>query len=225
LSRARASVLVLFVVAVVAFFLAGGPQHLSFENLKAQHSGLEAWRERYPWQSVLGFFALFVGYTALSLPAAALLSIGAGALFGFAWGTLIASFGAVMGSTVAFLAARFVFRDWVKRRFGARLDPVERGVAREGGFYLFTLRLVPGLPYFLINLAMALTPIGVWTFYAVSQLAMLPSTMLYANAGTQLARLQSPQDVLSWQLLGALAALGLLPLVAKRAVEMAKARR
>jgi uncharacterized membrane protein YdjX (TVP38/TMEM64 family) len=225
LSRARAAVLAIFVVALAAFFLAGGPQYFSLEYLKAQRASLAAWQESYPWQTALGYFALFVGYTALSLPAAALLTIGAGALFGFAWGTVVASFGAVLGSTVAFLAARFVFRDWVKRRLGARLDPVERGFAREGGLYLFTLRLIPGLPYFLINLAMGLTPIRAWTFYGVSQLAMLPSTMLYANAGTRLARLQSPQDVVSWQLLGALAALGLFPLLAQRAVQMVRAKR
>ena len=222
MSRVRALVLAGFVVAFIVFFAAGGPHYFSFENLKAQHSALGEWASRHPWQAGLGYFALFVGYTALSLPAAALLTIGAGAIFGFGWGTLIASFGAVLGSAAAFLAARFVFRDWVERRFAARLAPVSRGVAKEGAFYLFTLRLIPGLPYFLINLAIGLTPLGLWTFYWVSQLAMLPSTMLYANAGTQLARLQSPQDVLSWQLIGALAALGVFPLVAKRAVEMAR---
>lgn len=224
MSRVRALVLAGFVVASIVFFAAGGPHYFSFENLKAQHAALDAWASRHPWQAALGYLALFVGYTALSLPAAALLTIGAGAIFGFGWGTVIASFGAVLGSTVAFLAARFVFRDWVARRLGARLQPAYRGVQREGAFYLFTLRLVPGLPYFLINLVIGLTPIGLWTFYWVSQLAMLPSTMLYANAGTQLARLQSPQDVLSWQLIGALAALGLLPLVAKRAVEIVRRR-
>lgn len=222
MSRVRALVLAVFVVAFIGFFAAGGPQYFSFENLKAQHSALDAWRSRHPWQAALGYFALFVGYTALSLPAAGLLTIGAGAIFGMGWGMLIASFGAVLGSTVAFLAARFVFRDWVERRHGRRFARISAGVAKEGAFYLFTLRLVPGVPYFLINLAMGITPIGLWTFYGVSQLAMLPSTMLYANAGTQLARLHSPQDVLSWQLLAALAALGLFPLVAKRAVEMTR---
>jgi uncharacterized membrane protein YdjX (TVP38/TMEM64 family) len=225
LSRARATVLAIFVVALVAFFVAGGPRYFSLEYLKAEQAALEEWRSRYPWQSALAFFSVFVAYTAASLPGAMVLTIAGGAVFGFAWATVIASFGAVLGSTVAFLAARFVFRDWVARRFGARLERISRGVAGEGAFYLFTLRLIPGLPYFMINLAMALTPIGLWTFYWVSQLAMLPSTMLYANAGTQLARLQSPQDVLSWQLLGALAALGLLPLLAKRAVELARAKR
>jgi uncharacterized membrane protein YdjX (TVP38/TMEM64 family) len=222
LSRARAGVLGIFVVAVVAFFLAGGPRYFSFEYLKAEQLALQDWRSRHPWQSAFAFFSVFVAYTAASLPGAMVLTIAGGAVFGFAWATVLASFGAVVGSTIAFLAARFVFRGWVERRFGARLERVSRGVAREGAFYLFTLRLIPGLPYFLINVAIALTPIGVWTFYWVSQLGMLPSTMLYANAGTQLARLQSPEDVLSWQLLAALAALGLFPLAAKRIVEKVK---
>ena len=222
MSGARASVLAIFVVVLVAFFAAGGPRYFSFEYLKAEQAALAQWCQRYPWQSALAFFTVFVAYTAASLPGAMVLTIAGGAVFGFAWASVLASFGAVVGSTIAFLAARFVFRDWVERRFGARLERVSRGVAREGAFYLFTLRLLPGLPYFLINLAIALTPIGVWTFYWVSQLGMLPSTILYANAGTQLGRLQSPEDVLSWQLLAALAALGLFPLLAKRALELVR---
>jgi uncharacterized membrane protein YdjX (TVP38/TMEM64 family) len=224
-SRARLLVLAVFVLAVAVFLAAGGRQYLSFEYLKAEQAALEGWRAHHPWQAALGLLAVIVAYTTFSLPGAMLLTLAAGAIFGLGWGTLIASFGAVLGSTAAFLAARLVFRDGVERRFGEPLARVSAGVAKEGAFYLFTLRLVPGLPYFLINLAMGLTPIGAWTFYWVSQLAMLPSTVLYANAGTQLARLQSPQEVLSWELLGALAALGLFPLVAKRAVEVARAKR
>lgn len=225
MSRARLAVVLLFLVAVAAFYAVGGQRYVSFENLKAQQAALESWRETYPWQTALGFFALFVGFTAASLPGAMLLTILGGAAFGFVLGTLIASFGAVLGSTLAFLAARFVFRDWVRARFGPRLAGIARGVEDEGGFHLFTLRLIPGVPYFLINLAMAVSPIGVWTFCWVSQIAMLPSTVLYANAGTQLARMESPHDVLSWQLIGALVLLGLFPLVAKKAVAFVRARR
>jgi uncharacterized membrane protein YdjX (TVP38/TMEM64 family) len=225
LSRSRLLVAAVLLLAIVAFFAAGGHRHISFENLKAQQAALESWREAYPWQAALGFFALFVGFTAASLPGAMLLTMLGGAVFGFAWGTLIASFSAVLGSTVAFLAARFVFRDWVQARFGPRLEGIARGMAEEGAFHLFTLRLIPGVPYFMINVAMAVSPIGVWTFYWVSQIAMLPSTVLYANAGTQLARLDSPQDVLSWQLIGALVLLGLFPLAAKKTVDLARAKR
>ena len=224
MSRGRLAILVVLLAALAAFVAAGGPEHLTFDQLKAQQAALGDWRSRYPWQTALGFFALFVAFTSASLPGAMLLTLLGGAVFGFALAVPIASFGAVLGSTVAFLAARFVLRDWVRLRFGARLERVSRGVAKEGAFYLFTLRLVP-VPYFLTNLAMALTPIGVWTFYWVSQLAMLPSTLLYANAGTQLARLESAHDVLSWQLVGSLAALGLFPLVARRALEHVRTRR
>jgi uncharacterized membrane protein YdjX (TVP38/TMEM64 family) len=225
LSRARLLVLAAIVVALAVFFAAGGQRHLSFESIEAQQAALEGWRGLYPWQTALGFFALFVIFTAASLPGAMLLTMLGGAVFGFAWATLIASFGAALGSTFAFLAARFVFRDWVQARFGPRLEAINRGVAKEGGFHLFTLRLIPGVPYFLINLAMAVSPICVWTFYWVSQIAMLPSTVLYANVGTQLAGLESPQDVLSWELIGALLLLGLFPLAAKKAVDFARSRR
>lgn len=136
MSRARLAVALIFFVAAGAFFAAGGQRYLGFEHLKAQQAALESWREAYPWQTALGFFALFVGFTAASLPGAMLLTILGGAVFGFAWGTLIASFGAVLGSTIAFLAARFVFRDWVQARLGPRLEGIARGVANEGAFHL-----------------------------------------------------------------------------------------
>jgi pyruvate/2-oxoglutarate dehydrogenase complex dihydrolipoamide dehydrogenase (E3) component len=138
---------------------------------------------------------------------------------------LLVSFASALGATIAMLAARFALRDWVQARFGPRLRGIDQGIEREGGFYLFTLRLIPAVPYFLINLAMGLTPIRPWTFYWVSQVAMFPATVLYVNAGTQLARLDSPAGILSWQLIGAFVLLGLFPLAAKRAIEAFKARR
>ncbi len=225
MSRARLLVVAIVALAIVAFFAAGGQRYFSFENLKAQQAALQAWREGYPWQTALGFFALYVAFTSVSLPAASLLTVLAGAIFGLGWGVLIVSFASATGATIAMLAARFVLRDWVQRRFGARLRGVNQGFEKEGGFYLFTLRLIPAVPYFLINLAMGLTPIRAWTFYWVSQVAMFPATVLYVNAGTQLARLDSLQGILSWQLIGAFVLLGVFPLAAKKAVDFAKARR
>ena len=225
MSRSRLLVAAILVAAVVVFFAAGGPRYFSFENLKAQQAALEAWRASYPWQTAAGYFALYVAFTALSLPAAALMTVLAGAIFGLGWGVLLVSFASVIGATIAMLAARFVLRDWVQGRFAAQLQGVNRGFEKEGGFYLFTLRLIPAVPFFLINLAMGLTPIRTWTFYWVSQLAMFPATVLYVNAGTELARVESPGDVLSWQLIGAFVALGLFPLAAKRMVELTRARR
>ena len=172
-----------------------------------------------------GFLAVYVAFTSLSLPAASLLTLVAGAIFGFGWGVLLVSFASATGATIAMLAARFVLRDWVQARFGARLRGINQGIEREGGFYLFTLRLIPAVPYFLINLAMGLTPIRPWTFYWVSQVAMFPATVIYVNAGTQLARLDSLRGILSWQLIGAFVLLGIFPLVAKKIVDAFQARR
>ncbi|HEX6411755.1 MAG TPA: FAD-dependent oxidoreductase [Burkholderiales bacterium] len=225
LSRPRLAVVLLFAFALAAFFAAGGQRYFSFENLKAQQAAIEAWRAARPAQVAAGFFLLYVAFTALSLPAAALLTLLAGAIFGPALGIVLVSFASAIGATLAMLASRFVLRDWVQARFERRLAPINRGVERDGAFYLFTLRLIPAVPFFLINLAMGLTLIRTWTFYWVSQLAMFPATVLYVNAGTQLARVESLRDVLSWPLVGALVLLGIFPLVAKRAVEYAAARR
>jgi pyruvate/2-oxoglutarate dehydrogenase complex dihydrolipoamide dehydrogenase (E3) component/uncharacterized membrane protein YdjX (TVP38/TMEM64 family) len=225
LSRTRLAVAILLVVAVVAFFAAGGARYFTFDNLKAQQAVLEGWREMHPWRTAAAFLALYILFTSLSLPAASLMTILAGAIFGLGLGTLLVSFASAIGATIAMLAARFVFREWVQARFGARLQGVNRGVEREGAFYLFTLRLIPAVPYFLINLAMGLTPIRTWTFYWVSQAAMLPATILYVNAGTQLARLESLRGILSWQLIGAFVLLGVFPLAAKKAVGLFAARR
>jgi uncharacterized membrane protein YdjX (TVP38/TMEM64 family) len=225
LSRPKLLVVLIFAVALAVFFAAGGQRHFTFETLKAQHSAIEAWREMHPWRTGLGFFAIYVAFTSLSLPAASLLTILAGAIFGLGWGVVIVSFASAIGATIAMLASRFVLRDWVQVRFGPQLRGINRGMEREGAFYLFTLRLIPAVPYFLINLAMGLTPIRTWPFYWVSQVAMFPATVLYVNAGTQLARLESLRGILSWQLIGAFVLLGLFPLAAKKAIDFVKARR
>ena len=225
MSRPKLLVVLIFAVALVAFFAAGGQRYFTFENLKAQQAAVEAWREMHPWRTALGFFAIYVAFTSLSLPAASILTLLGGAIFGLGWGVLIVSFASAIGATIAMLAARFVLRDWVQARFGAQLRGINRGIEKEGAFYLFTLRLIPAVPYFLINLAMGLTPIRAWPFYWVSQVAMFPATVLYVNAGTQLARLESLRDILSWQLIGALVLLGIFPLAAKKVIDLVKARR
>jgi len=224
-SRARLFVVAVVVLAFVVFFAAGGPRYFTFENLKAQQAALEEWRALHPAQALAAFFTLYIAFTSASLPGALLLTILAGAIFGFGWGVALVSFASAIGATIAMLGARFVLRDWVQARFGAQLRGINQGVEREGAFYLFTLRLIPAVPYFLINLAMGLTPIRTWTYYWVSQLAMFPATVIYVNAGTQLARLDSPAGILSGQLIGAFVLLGLFPLLAKKAVELFKARR
>jgi len=220
MTRGRLALLLLFLAAAAAFFAFGGQRLLSLDNLRQLQAGLQAAYAANPVSTGLLFFAAYVAVTGLSLPGAAVLTLAAGAIFGLAWGTLIVSFASSIGATLAFLAARFVLRDWVQARFGARLKGVNEGFAREGAFYLFALRLVPAIPFFAINLLMGLTPMRAGTFYWVSQLGMLAGTIVYVYAGAQLGEFR-----LSAGLIVAFAALGLFPLAAKKLLEVAKARR
>jgi pyruvate/2-oxoglutarate dehydrogenase complex dihydrolipoamide dehydrogenase (E3) component/uncharacterized membrane protein YdjX (TVP38/TMEM64 family) len=224
-SRARLLVGAAVLVALVAFFAAGGTRYLSFEALKAQQAALQARYAAHPYLLAAAFFVAYVAVTGLSLPGAALLTLAAGALFGLAWGTVLVSFASTLGATAAFLLSRFVLREWVHKRFAGRLATIDRGIERDGAFYLFLLRLTPAVPFFVINLAMGVTAMRTGTFYWVSQLGMLPATLVFTNAGTRLAAIGSLRDVLSWPLVGALLALGLFPLAAKKAADALRARR
>jgi pyruvate/2-oxoglutarate dehydrogenase complex dihydrolipoamide dehydrogenase (E3) component/uncharacterized membrane protein YdjX (TVP38/TMEM64 family) len=225
LSRARLFVVFLLAVAVFAFFFTGAHRYFTFEQAKAQQAAIQSWYAAHPWQTALAYFGLYIVVTGLSLPGAALLTLVGGAIFGLLWGTILVSFASSIGATLAFLASRFVLRDWVESRFGPRLEAINRGVEKEGGLYLFTLRLIPAVPFFLINLAMGLTRMRAWTFYWVSQLGMLAGTLVYVNAGTELGKITSLKDVLSWQLIGAFLLLGFFPLIAKKIVDALKARK
>ncbi len=211
--------------AVVAFFALGLQHHLNLEALKAQQQALEGFRQAHPLALALGFFLVYVAVTALSLPAATLLTLAGGALFGLLEGTILISFASSLGATLAFLASRFVFGAAVQRRFGQRLAAINEGVRREGALYLFTLRLVPVFPFFVVNLLMGLTTLPVRTFYWVSQLGMLAATVVYVNAGTQLASLDSLSGIVSPRLLGSFVLLGTFPLLARWIVARVKARR
>jgi pyruvate/2-oxoglutarate dehydrogenase complex dihydrolipoamide dehydrogenase (E3) component/uncharacterized membrane protein YdjX (TVP38/TMEM64 family) len=224
-SRGRLALVLLAAAAVAVFFAAGWHRYLSLDHLKAQQAALQHWRAAHPAGSAAAFLAAYVAVTGLSLPGAVLLTLLAGALFGLLWGTIIVSFASSIGATLAFLASRFVLRDWVQASYRTQLQAINRGVEKEGGFYLFTLRLIPAVPFFVINLAMGLTPMRAGTFYWVSQLGMLAGTIVYVYAGTQLGRVGSLGDVLSPGLIGAFLALGFFPLVAKRAVDAYHARR
>ena len=221
----RAWVAIGLVSLVALFFGLDLGRFLSLAAIKEHQTALESWRAAQPLAAAGIFFAIYVAVTALSLPGAAVLTLAAGAIFGLGWGTLIASFASSIGATLAFLAARWLLGDWVRERFGARMATLNEGMARDGGFYLFTLRLVPVVPFFIINLAMGLTSIRTATFYWVSQLGMLAGTLVYVNAGTQLARLDSLAGIVSPGLLGSLALLGVFPLLARKLVDGVKARR
>lgn len=218
-------------VAVIALAVAvawrhfGLGQYLTLDALKGSREALAELYAAQPVLVALGYLAIYVAVTAMSLPGAAILTLAGGAIFGLWVGTLLVSFASTIGATLAFLVARYLLRDSVQARFGDRLSAINEGVARDGAFYLLTLRLVPAFPFFAVNLLMALTPIGAGTFYWVSQLGMLAGTLVYVNAGTQLASISSLKDVLSPGLLASFVLIGILPLVANKLVAWIKARK
>jgi pyruvate/2-oxoglutarate dehydrogenase complex dihydrolipoamide dehydrogenase (E3) component/uncharacterized membrane protein YdjX (TVP38/TMEM64 family) len=225
LSTRKLAVVAAVAVLVTLYFALDLGRFFSLDALKAQQASIEAYRAANPWLAAAIFFAAYVAVTALSLPGAAIMTLAGGAVFGLLWGLVLVSFASSLGATLAFLASRFLLRDWVKARFGPRLAAIDRGVEKDGGFYLFTLRLVPAFPFFMINLVMGLTPMRAWTFYWVSQVGMLAGTVVYVNAGTQLAGIDSLRGILSPALIGSFALLGIFPLIAKKIVDGVKARK
>ncbi len=220
MTRGRLALFLVFAAAIGAFFALDLGRFLTLDFLRAQQTAIAAEVEARPLRSALIYFLAYVAVTGLSLPGAAVMTLAGGAVFGLLWGTVIVSFASTIGATLAFLAARFLLRDWVQARFGQRLKVINEGIEREGVFYLFALRLVPAFPFFAINLLMGLTPIRTRTFFVVSQLGMLAGTIVYVYAGTKLGEFRA-----SWGLLAAFALLGVFPLLAKRWLELLKARR
>ena len=217
----KKAILVLVLLgAIVAYFVFDLGQILSLENFKASQSEIVAAKDANPILYIAGFFILYVAVTGLSIPGAAIMSLVAGAVFGVLVGTIIVSFASTLGATLAFLSARFVLRDWVQGKFGERLRAIDEGLEKDGAFYLFTLRLIPVFPFFVINLLMGLTRIKTRTFFWVSQLGMLPATIVYANAGTQISRIESTSGLLSPTLIASFVALAFFPWAAKAIVAL-----
>ncbi|GEK72459.1 MULTISPECIES: FAD-dependent oxidoreductase [Halomonas] len=225
MTKRRLLLLCFIVLAFAAFFLSGADQLLTLESLKAEQARFQAWLAAEPLTVAGGFFALYVAMAALSLPGAALLTLLGGALFGFGWGLLLISFASSLGATLAALIARTLARAPLERRFAAQLERVNAGIRREGAFYLFTLRLIPLFPFFVINLVMGLTRMRLTTFYWVSQLGMLPGTAVYVNAGRELGDLESLSGILSPGLILSFALVGLFPWLARGLIGVAKRRR
>lgn len=211
--------------AIAAFFYFNGQQYLTLEMLKAQQAGIAAFRDNHAILAIAVYGLIYIAVTGLSLPGAAILTLAGGAIFGLFWGTVIVSFASTIGATLAFLAARFLFKDSIQAKFGDRLQAINEGIAREGAFYLFTLRLVPLFPFFVINLLMALTALKTRTFYWVSQVGMLAGTLVYVNAGTQLGKLESLAGILSPPVVGSFVLLGVFPLLAKKAIQFIQQRK
>jgi pyruvate/2-oxoglutarate dehydrogenase complex dihydrolipoamide dehydrogenase (E3) component/uncharacterized membrane protein YdjX (TVP38/TMEM64 family) len=225
MSRSKLFLILAVLGLIAAFFVLDGAQYLSLSYLKSRQTELAGLYAAHPWAVAGGFFAVYVLVTALSLPGAVIMTLAAGAIFGLLAGTVLVSFASSLGATLAFLASRYVLRDSVQTRFGSRLADINQGVEKEGAFYLFTLRLVPLVPFFVINLVMGLTRMKAGIFYWVSQLGMLAGTIVYVNAGTQLARIESLRGILSPGLLGSFVLLGLFPLIAKKVVDAIKQRK
>jgi uncharacterized membrane protein YdjX (TVP38/TMEM64 family) len=201
------------VLAVVAFYLSGLNRYLSWDELRTHLDQLQSQVRERPLPALLVFVVVYTAATAFSVPAAWVLTVIAGALFGRWLGTAAVSVAATAGATLAFLTSRYLLRDFVQRRFADRLRRLNEGVERDGAYYLLTLRLVPVFPFFLVNLGMGLTPIRMRTYVWVSWLGMLPGTFLYVNAGQELGRIDAPGDVLSLPVLVSLALLGVVPLL------------
>ena len=218
-------ILGVLLILIVLFFVFDLGRFFSLDYIKAQQGNFAELYAQRPAMVIAAFFAAYVAVTALSLPGAAIMTLAAGGIFGLAIGTLIVSFASTIGATLAFLAARFVLGETVQNKFGARLAEINKGVEKEGGFYLFTLRLVPLVPFFVINLVMGLTKLKTWTFYWVSQLGMFLGTLVFVNAGTQLAKIDSLKGILSPGLIGSFVLLGIFPLIAKKIVDTFKARK
>jgi uncharacterized membrane protein YdjX (TVP38/TMEM64 family) len=217
--KKRLLVITVIAVAVTLFLWFDLGRFLSLEVLRARHQEIAVFVADNQLLAVGGFFLLYVLITGLSIPGAAVMTLAAGAVFGLVTGTILVSFASSLGATLAFLLSRFLLRDYVERKFDRAAAKINRGVENEGAYYLFTLRLVPIFPFFVINLAMGLTRLKTVTFYWVSQLGMLAGTLVYVNAGTQLGQIETTADILSPTLIASFVLLGVFPLLAKKSVE------
>jgi uncharacterized membrane protein YdjX (TVP38/TMEM64 family) len=218
--------IVLGVIAFIAAFkIFGLERYLSLSYLKASREAFATLYSQHQAMVIGAYMLIYIVVTALSLPGAAVLTLAGGALFAFVAGTVVVSFASTVGATLACLVSRFVLRDWVQKKFGDKLQRINKGIQDEGAFYLFTLRLIPVFPFFVINLVMGLTKMSLWTFYWVSQVGMLPGTMVYINAGKELAEIDSLSGILSPGLLVSFAILGLFPLTVKKLMKWFRAKR
>ena len=206
----------IIILGIIAFRYFDLGQYLSLDYLKASQAKFLALYLEHRVLVIAAYMGIYIVVTALSLPGAAVMTLAGGALFGFILGTVVVSFASTIGATLACAVSRFLLRDWVQNKFANRLEKINRGIEKEGAFYLFSLRLVPVFPFFVINLAMGLTGIRLFTFFWVSQVGMLPGTMVYVNAGKELAQIDSLSGIMSPGVLISFIILGLFPITAKK---------
>lgn len=217
--------ILLIITAIITFFIFDFDHYLSFSYLKENQLQFNDYFQAHPFLVSASFFIIYIISVAFSVPGATLLTLIGGAVFGFIWGLILISFASSIGATLAFLVSRFLLRDSIQNRFGSHLERINKGIEKEGAFYLFTLRLVPIFPFFLINLVMGLTPLKAGTFYWVSQLGMLAGTAVYVNAGTQLSQLESASGILSLPIIISFTLLGIFPFIAKKMISIMQANR
>ncbi|CAH1573399.1 TVP38/TMEM64 family membrane protein [Vibrio owensii] len=208
-------ILGLILLATIIFLGVNFGQYLTLENAKAQQQALNSFIDQNFVFAAATYFFAYIAITAFSIPGAAVVTLLGAALFGFWTSLLLVSFASTIGATIAFLSSRYLLREWVQSKFGTKLNAINQGVEKDGAFYLFSLRLIPVFPFFLINLLMGLTPMSVARFYLTSQIGMLPGTAVYLNAGTQLATIDSLSGIVSPTVLASFALLGLFPIIAK----------
>lgn len=221
----RIGIVAILAVLVFAYIFFDFGQYLSLEYLKASRERFQSLYAEHTFLVIGGYFLLYVTAAALALPAAAVLTLAGGALFGLVTGTIVVSFASSIGAVVAFMVARYLLRDWVQSRFGDKLERINDGIEKDGAFYLFTLRLIPVFPFFVINTVIALTPMRLFTYYWVSQIGMFPATIVYVNAGKELGQIESLSGLLSPSLIASFAILGIFPIVMKKTLGWYQSRR
>lgn len=219
-------IVLIFLAGLIAYaHMTGLTSHLTLENIRIQHEALLEFYQENPWQMAGIYFIAYIAVTALSLPGAAIMTLAGGALFGFLNALIIVSFASTIGATLAFLLSRYMVGDWVQNKYQKQLKTFNEGFKKEGLFYLFGMRLTPIFPFFLINILMGLTPIRAGSFYLFSQIGMLPGTMVFVFAGTELGKVSAISDILSLPLIIAFTLLGFFPLIAKKSLVLIRARR
>lgn len=219
-NKKRIALFVVIILIAVIFKVLGFDQYLTLSYIKATQESFAALYAQNRIAVIAGYMAIYITVTALSLPGATVLTLAGGGLFGFWAGIIIISFASAIGATLACFTSRFLLREWVQKKFAEKLSAVNRGIEKEGAFYLFTLRLIPIFPFFVINLVMGVTNMPLMTYYFVSQIGMLPGTAVYVNAGKELAKIQSLSGLLSPTLLASFALLGIFPLALKKIMGM-----
>ena len=222
MNKTRSTLFAAILILVAAFFIFDLGQYFNLDYLKEKQAVINTFYEQQPLTTAVSYFLLYIIITGLSLPGAVILTLAGGAIFGVLWGTVLVSFASTIGATLAFLFSRYLFREYIQGRFADKLATINKGMEKEGAFYLFTLRLVPIFPYFVINLVMGLTPIRTIPFFLVSQAGMLAATVIFVNAGTRIAKIEQIGDILSLELILSFALLGLFPLIAKKTVDYLK---